>query len=45
MGENPPLSEEEIMAINTGRTIRLESGAYLGTAQVTVEFLNPPTAT
>lgn len=44
MGEYPPLSDEEIMAIHLDR-IRLESGLELGTAQVAVEFLNPPTAT
>lgn len=38
MGEHPPLSDEEIMAINLGR-LRLESGLELDTATITAEFL------
>lgn len=44
MGEYPPLSDEEITAITLDR-IHLESGTEMGTAQVAVEFLNPPTGT
>jgi len=44
MGEHPPLSNEEIMAITLDK-FRLESGANLGVAQITVEFTNPPPGT
>lgn len=44
MGEYPPLSDEEIMAITLDK-FRLESGADLGVARIAVEFTNPPTGT
>lgn len=44
MGEYPPLSNDDITAINIGK-IHLESSAQMDMATVTVEFFNPSTET